>query len=301
MTIAATGNLDPAAIARVAGLELRARHVVDGYLAGRRRSRRRGQSVEFAEHREYAPGDDPRYVDWKVLGKTDRMYLKQFEAETNLVCTLAVDASESMQYRNAASPLSKFEYGSCLATALALIVYQQRDSVGLFTFDDRVRDVVPVGANPSNLEQIAHTLERTGSRRRSDLQAAFDEIADRQRRRSLTVVVSDLLGEPGRTLAGLRHLRFRRHEVLVLQVLDPAEIDFPFDRATRFQGLESRPDVQAEPAGLRRAYQAALARFLEELQGGCRDSQIDYELCRTDEPFDAPLRRLLTRRAVHGG
>lgn len=301
MSLATASNLDPAVVARLEGLELRARHVVDGYLAGRRRSRRRGQSVEFAEHREYAPGDDPRYVDWKAFGKTDRMYLKQYEAETNLVCTLAVDVSESMRYRSPAAALSKLDYGACLAAAVALLVYQQRDSVGLFTFDDRVQSVVPVGSNPNDLAQLSQVLESVDSARRSDLQQAFDEIANRQRRRSVTVVISDLLGDAARTLAGLRHLHYRRHEVLVLQVLDPAEVDFPFDRATRFMGLENLPRVQAEPAGLRKAYQAALARFLEQLQAGCRESQIDYELCRTDEPFDAPLRRLLTRRAVQGG
>ena len=301
MPLAAAPNLDPAAIARLAGLELRARHVVDGYLAGRRRSRRRGQSVEFAEHREYVPGDDPRYVDWKAFGKTDRMFLKQYEAETNLVCTLAVDVSESMRYRSAQAALSKFDYGACLATALALLVYEQRDSVGLFTFDDRVRDSVPISANPNDLAQIAWTLERSAGARQSRFKDAFDEIADRQRRRSVTVVVSDLLADPAATLEGLKHLHYRRHEVLVLHVLDPAEIEFPFERATRFQGLEALPEVQVEPAGVRRAYRAALQRYLDRLQAGCRDAQIDYELCRTDEPLDAPLRRLLTRRAVHGG
>ncbi|MBX3424142.1 MAG: DUF58 domain-containing protein [Pirellulales bacterium] len=301
MPLAAAAKLSPDAVARLAGLELRARHVVDGYLAGRRRSRRRGQSVEFAEHREYAPGDDPRYVDWKAFGKSDRMYLKQYEAETNLVCSLAVDVSESMRYKSPAAPLSKLEYGACLASALALLVYRQRDSAGLFTFDDRVREVVPPSANPNDLAQIAWTLERAPAERCSAIQPALDELADRLRRRSIVVVVSDLLGDPTATLAGLRHVRHRRHEVVVLQVLDPDEVEFPFDRATRFRGLEALPQVEVEPAGVRRAYLAALARFLEALESGCRESQIDYELCRTDEPFDAPLRRVLMRRAVRGG
>ncbi len=293
--------LTPAMLAVLGRMDPFARMRKQGLAGGRHRSIQKGSSVEFAEHREYAPGDDPRYVDWKAFGKTDRMYLKEYEAETNLVCSLAVDVSESMEYRGRNAPLTKLEYAACLAAALALLVSRQRDSAGLYTFDDRVRDVVPPSANPDDLAQIAWTLEQPAGRRRTSLQPALDELAERLPRRSIAIVASDLLGDATATLAGLRHLTHRRHEVVVLHVLDPSEIDFPFERATRFRGLESLPTVQVEPTGVRRAYLAALARFLETLERGCRETQIDYELCRTDEPFDAPLRRLLTRRAVRGG
>ena len=297
MRTATPANFDPEALARLEGLELRARYIVDGYLTGQHRSPYRGQSVEFAEHREYAAGDDTRYVDWKVFGKTDRLYLKQFEAETNLTCYLLLDASESMQYRGPSASLSKLEYAECLAAALAHLVIRQRDSVGLATFDDQLRSFLPASGNPAHLEQLVHIMEQSAGRGKSDLGKPLHEAAERLRRRGVVIVLSDLLGDVDSFLWGLRRLRHRRHEVIVLQVLDAAELEFPFERATLFRGLEDMPDVLAEPHAVRRAYLAALRKFLDKVQAGCRGNDVDYQLARTDQPLDAPLRQLLTSRA----
>lgn len=291
-------HLSPETIARLAGLELRARYIVDGFLTGQHRSPYRGQSVEFAEHREYAPGDDLRYVDWKVFGKTDRVYLKQFEAETNLYCQLAVDVSESMTYRSAEVALSKLDYAACLAAAIAHLIVGQRDSIGLTTFDDAVRQTLSPSSNPSQLAQLTRALEQAIGARPTRFADALMQLDSRLRRRGVVVLVSDLLGDVDGLLAGLARLRHRRHEVVVMQVLDTAELEFPFDETTQFEGLEAHPATTVQPRSVRRAYLAALADYLDRLRSGFRQLQIDYCLARTDEPFDEPLRRLLTARAV---
>jgi len=293
-----TSNLTPAALAKLNGLELRARTIVDGYLSGMHRSTYRGQSVEFTEHREYTPGDDLRYVDWKVFGKSDKVYLKQFEAETNLVCYLVLDVSESMLYQSDGVAMSKLEYAQCLAAALSTIVLRQRDSVSLATGDDAVREFVRESSNPSHFKHLVGVIERTTASRKSALGPVLHELSQRIGRRGVVILLSDLLGDTDALLSGLKHLRHNRHEVLVLQTLDPAEIDFPFERATLFQGLESLPEVLAEPRGVRQAYLAEMSQFLQQLQVGCRSLGIDYELLRTDEPFDSALRRVLTKRRV---
>jgi uncharacterized protein (DUF58 family) len=291
-------NLDPETLAKLDGLELRARYIVDGYLSGMHRSSYRGQSVEFTEHREYSPGDDLRYVDWKVFGKTDKVYLKQFEAETNLVCYLLVDISESMRYQSEGTALSKLEYAQCLAAALGTIVLRQRDSVSLATCDDQVRELVRESSNPSHLRQLMDVLYQAAAQRKSALGPVLHEISQRLKRRGVVVLLSDLLGDDEALLAGLKHLRHARHEVILLQLLDPAELEFPFDRTTLFQGLEARPAVLTEPRGVRQAYLAELHEFLERIQAGCRSLQVEYELLRTDQPFDEALRRVLTKRGV---
>jgi uncharacterized protein (DUF58 family) len=296
MPTGASLELDPQAIARLKGLEVRARSVVDGFLSGQHRSHHRGQSVEFAEHREYAAGDDLRYVDWKAFGKTDRVYLKQFESETNLYCYLLVDQSESMEYRGPASALTKLQYAQCLAAAMAYLVTGQGDSVGLATFDEDVVDFVAASSNPAHVEHLIQVMQRRGSRGKSGFDRAAAALADRLRRRSLIVVLSDLLGSGPSLEHALRRLRHARHEVIVVQTLDAAELEFPFERTTMFRGLESLPSVLTEPHAVRKAYLAAMRQFLEQVQSHARSCQADYELARTDEPLDAPLRRLLTAR-----
>ena len=289
-------QLDPRALASLDGLELRARTIVDGYLSGMHRSAHYGQSVEFTEHREYTPGDDLRYVDWKVFGKTDKVYLKQFEAETNLVCYLLVDVSESMSYRSESAAMTKLQYAQCLAAALAMIVLRQRDSVSLVTFDQEVNQFVRESGNPAHLRQLIEVMEQTHPTKKSDLGAVLHEVSRRVGRRGVVVVLSDLLGDVESLLLGLKHLRHQRHEVMVLQMLDPAELDFPFDRTTLFEGLEAMPEVLAEPRGVRQAYLSVLAKFLEDIQAGCRSMKIDYEKLRTDLSFEGALQRVLLNR-----
>ncbi len=293
--------LDPYVLAKLKGLGLRARRIVEGYVAGLHRSPHHGFSIEFSEHREYAPGDDLRYVDWKVFAKTDKVYLKQFEAETNLVCHLLADVSESMCYQSDSAALSKLEYGQCLAAALAYVVLRQRDSVSLATFDDEVRQVVRESSNPAHLRQLVAVLDQADACRKSQLGSVLHELSKRLLHRGIVVMISDLLGDVDSLLSGLKHLRHERHEVIVLHLLDPAEVDFPFRRTTMFQGLEALPEVLAEPRGVRRAYLAALNVFLERVQAGCQSLQVDYQLVRTDEPFDATLRRVLISRSARQG
>jgi uncharacterized protein (DUF58 family) len=292
----ATSPLDPAVIARLSGLELRARTIVEGHLTGLHRSPRQGFSVEFAEHREYTPGDDLRYLDWKVYGKRDRYYLKQFEEETNFACQLVVDASESMTYRSAASALSKWEYASCLAASLAWLVLRQQDAVGLTTFDETVRENLRPSGQAAHLKQIVRVLESARPSGKSQVGTVLHDLAERIPRRGLVILLSDLFDEPESVRQGLRHLDFRGHDVAVLHVIDRAEEDFPFVEATEFDGLEGAGSESVEPQGVGGAYRAEFARFLRETAAACRELQVDYHLVHTDEPPDRVLSRLLAER-----
>jgi uncharacterized protein (DUF58 family) len=288
--------LDSRMLARLQGLPLRARSTVEGYLSGVHRSPFHGFSIEFAEHREYAPGDDLRYLDWKVFGRTDKYYLKQFEDETNLVCHLLLDTSESMRYRSDATPLSKLEYAQRAAATLAYLVLHQQDSVGLVAFDSEIRSLVRASSNPSHLKQILHVMEGASAERKTSLGPIFHDLAERLKKRGIVIVLSDLFDNIETLLAGLKHLRHRRHEVIVMHVLDPAEMDFPFERITLFRGLEQLPDVLAEPRALRKAYLAEFGRYLRKLQAGCRAQAIDYVPLRTDQPLEVVLSRYLASR-----
>ncbi len=291
--------LDPRTLAKLEGLELRARHVVEGYVSGLHRSPYRGFSIEFAEHREYVPGDDLRYVDWKVFGRSDKIYLKQYEDETNLVSYLVCDTSESMQYKSSLAPLSKLEYAQAIAASLAYLVLHQRDSVGVVTFDREIRALVRASSNPSHLKQILHVLEDVVPERKTATGPIFHELAERLHKRGIVLILSDLLDDVDSMMAGLKHLRYRRHDVVVFHVLDPAEIDFPFRSTTMFRGLEEMPQVLAEPRGLRKAYLRELDRFLQAVKHGCRDRRIDYVQLRTDQPLDLAISSFLTTRMQH--
>jgi len=275
---------------------LRARRIVEGYVAGVHRSPYHGFSIEFAEHREYAPGDDLRYLDWKVFGRTDKFYLKQFEEETNLVCSLVLDTSESMGYRSPAAPMSKLDYARCIAAALAYLVLRQQDSVGLVTFDREVRASLRASSNPSQWEPLIRVMEESSPREKTAAGAIFHDLAERIRRRGIVVVLSDLFDDVDAMLAGLKHFRHRRHEVIVFHVLDPAELEFPFDEATRFQGLEGWADLIVEPRALRRAYLDQFERYLRRVQHGCRAAQIDHVLMRTDRSLELALSSYLASR-----
>lgn len=288
--------LDPHTLAKLQGLELRAARIVEGYVAGLHRSPYQGFSNEFAEHREYVPGDDLRYVDWKVFGKSDRFYLKQFEEETNLICYLLLDTSESMQYQGPGAAMSKLANGQCAAAALAYLVLHQRDSVGLVTFDDEIRELVRPSSSPAQLKQVLHIMEQVTAKQKTRTGPIFHELAERLSRRGIIVIVSDLFDDVEPMLAGLKHFRHRRHDVIVLHVLDGAELDFPFQQVTMFKGLESLGNVVTEPRSLRAAYQEQVQTFLRQVRTGCRAQQIDYLLVRTDQPLDAVLTAFLAAR-----
>ncbi len=289
--------LDPRILARLEGLQLRARRIVEGYVSGLHRSPYHGFSIEFAEHREYSPGDDLRYLDWKVFGRTDKFYLKQFEEETNLVCHLLLDTSESMRYRSEPAPMSKLEYAQCAAAALAYLVLQQQDSVGAVTFDHEIRYLVRPSGNPSHLKQLLHVMEQSLPERKTATGAVFHDLAERFKRRGIVVVLSDLFDDVDSMMAGLKHFRHRRHDVVLMHVLDPAELDFPFSGMTLFEGLEQLPKVAAEPRALRKAYLRQFGLYVRRIQHGCREHGIDYVQLRTDQPLDVALSGYLASRA----
>ncbi len=289
--------LDPRILASLQGLDLQARMVVEGYVSGLHKSPYHGFSVEFAEHREYVAGDDIRHVDWKVWSKTDKYYLKQYEQETNLLTYLLLDTSESMSY---ASPgnVSKLQYAQYVAAALAYMVLQQQDSVGLATFDEKVQRYLRPSGQPSHLKELFHLMDVSPAGQKSDLGTIFHDLAERFKKRGVVVVLSDLFDDPAKIISGLRHFRHRRHEVIVFHILDPAEIDFPFRSTTLFKGLEGLPEVLTEPHALRKAYQEELGNFLAELKKGCQMVDIDYVPIRTDSDLDGALSSYLASRSM---
>lgn len=288
--------LDSQMLARLQSLPLRAKWIVEGYVSGVHRSPYHGFSIEFAEHREYAPGDDLRYLDWKVFGRTDKYYLKQFEEETNLVCHLVLDTSESMRYQSAAAPMSKLEYARRAAAALAYLVLHQQDSVGLVAFDREIRSLVRASSNPSHLKEILHVMETVSAERKTSTGPIFHDLAERLKKRGIVIVLSDLFDDLDSMMTGLKHLRHRRHEVVVMHVLDPAEVEFPFDEITLFRGLEHLPDALVEPRALRSAYLAEFGRYLHKLKAGCRAQAIDYVPLRTDQSLEVALSSYLASR-----
>jgi uncharacterized protein (DUF58 family) len=290
--------LDPKVLARVSGLEMRARYIVEGFISGMHRSPLRGFSVEFSEHRKYSQGDDLRHLDWRVLGRTDKHYVKQYEQETNLQLMLVVDSSRSMTYRSAAAPLSKREYATSVAAAIAYLALRQADAVGLAAFDDRVTRVLRASNNPGQWKSVIRELESAAPARSTNIRRALDEIAEKLHRRHLVVVISDLLTEPGDLLTGLKHLRYRSHESIVLHVLDPAELEFPFSEPTRFEGLEAEGDILAQPRIVRQRYLTELRACLDQIRRGCIENRVDYALFSTRDPLDKALSGFLAGRAA---
>ena len=295
--------LDPAVLSKIQGLELQARLIVEGYVSGLHKSPYQGFSVEFAEHREYVPGDDLRYVDWKVFGKTDRFYLKRYEEETNFSLHVLLDTSESMQYRSEGAAVSKLEYARYIAAALAYLVTQQQDAVGLATFDTQVRNFVNPSTQPSHLKHLFHLMDETPAAGETEMAPIFHDLAERVRKRGLVIILSDLFDDVSSLMMGLKHFRHRRHDVSVLQIIDPAEQDFPFDEPTLFKGLEGMPEQMTDPRSLRKAYKAEFETFLDEVRRGCRSLHMDHFLIRTDQPLDVALSHFLTtrRQRLHSG
>jgi uncharacterized protein (DUF58 family) len=292
--------LDPEALSRLKNLSLAARLVVEGFFAGMHRSPHKGFSIEFAEHREYTPGVDPRHIDWRVFGRRDKLYVKQYEEETSLRCYLLLDKSASMGYKSDAAPLTKLEYASYLAASLAYLTAFQHDSIGLITYDAGVRSRVPPRQGPGHLRVLMEQLEQTQTGGETSLSEMFHQLAESIKRRALVVVISDLFDDPEKLVGALKHFRHKKHEVIVLQVLDPAEVTFPFDDITRIEDVETRREVTGDPQAFRRAYLDELARFLDIVRAGCRTAQIDYTLAQTNARFDVFLGNYLARRQAMG-
>lgn len=292
--------LQPDVLARITGLELRARLVVEGFVSGQHRSPYRGYSVEFAEHREYVPGDDIRHIDWRVFGRADRIFVKQYEEETNLRTHMLVDCSSSMRYpeHDHDGRMTKFEYAASAAAALAFLLTHQQDAVGLTLFDSDVRNEMPPASSPAHLRGLIAALEAAQLERPTDVRPAFLRMASQLRRRSLVVLFSDLLADANDVIRALEQLRYTRHDVIVMHVLDAEERTFPFQGNVMFEGIEqSNVQLYADPPALRTAYLEALDTFTRQVRDACIDHRIDFVELSTADPLDVVLRRYLTARA----
>jgi uncharacterized protein (DUF58 family) len=285
--------LRPEVTGRIRRLELTARRVVEGFLSGMHRSPYFGQSIEFLQHRQYTTGDEIRHIDWKVFGRQDRLVVKQYEEETDLRLHLVVDRSHSMAYGNGES--NKFDYSASVAASLAYLAIRQKDACGLFTFDTKIRDVVPARSSQNQLNRLLATLDRVGADGRTDLGRVAREIAQSIPRRGLVVIISDLLGVDS-LIEGLRVFRQRGHDVAMFHVLHDDEMDFNFDGATRFEGLESEDFLNCNPRALREGYLEALDQFLSDTRRSCGRLMIDYLQVRTSDPLDVVLAKFLTAR-----
>jgi uncharacterized protein (DUF58 family) len=286
--------LHPEAIKRISRLDLRARKVVEGFLSGLHRSPYFGQSIEFRQHRQYAYGDDLRYVDWKVWAKQDRFYVKQFEEDTNLRCALVCDVSASMRYGR--GPMSKYEYACTAAASLAYLLLRQQDAVGCLAFDDAPRMIVPMRTKRNHLESIVQALELSEPRDKTELFPILRQVAESYPRRGMVAIFSDLLAPREGFFRGLKLLCSRGHDVMVFHVMDDDELDFPFSGPTRFEGLELAELVRCNPRALREGYLHFLNLYLEEVRRGCSSHNVDYALIRTSQPLDAALAAYLSKR-----
>jgi uncharacterized protein (DUF58 family) len=286
--------LHPETIARISRLDLRARHVVEGFISGMHQSPFFGHSVEFVQHREYVAGDDLRHLDWKVWSKTDRFYIKQYEEETNLRSTLVVDVSESMHYGRGA--LNKYAYACTVGACLAYLLLRQQDAVGLVTFDDQVRHTVPSRSQQNHIDAIVQGLHVSRPQAKTDLEKILRRVAETVGSRGMIILISDLLADRGPLFRGLEMLRHRRHDVLVFHILDDDEMEFPFAGTTRFEGMEELPQLLCDPRALREGYLEALEEYLVEVRRGCARQGIDYAQIRTGDYLDAALSRFLHHR-----
>lgn len=285
--------LHPAEVARLGGLEVTTAGIVEGFLAGEHRSPRRGFSVEFAEHRQYQPGDEPRYVDWKLLGRTDRLYVKQFEEETNLRAMLVLDASASMAWRGSAERLTKLDYAARLLAALSLVLLRQRDAAGLVTFDDAVQQVTPARARRGQFALLTRALAEVVPGQGTAAEPALRRVVGALRRRGMVVFCSDLLLDRALTLKALKFLRHRGHEVLVLHIADPSELDLGGGEETRFRDPESGEAVTLAPAEWAGAYKRTVDGVVRAWGTACRSAGMRYALIPTDLPFGTALARAL--------
>jgi uncharacterized protein (DUF58 family) len=293
-----TNFIDPQTLMRIRHLELRARAVVEGFWHGLHRSPYHGFSVEFTEYRPYVVGDDPRYIDWRLLARTDRYYIKKFEDETNLRCHLLVDISQSMQYTSRA--YTKAQYAATLAATFAYFLDQQGDAVGLFTFDEKVREYLPARHRPGHLRSLMLALERTGSGAATDLTAPLERAASLLRKRGVVVLISDFLAPIDALESSLGLLTASGHELLIFQLLDPHELSFPYDQPARFRDLEAGRELFLEPSTARPEYQRRLAAHIENLKALCERLGAVYHQFTSDQPLETALLHFLKTREARG-
>lgn len=289
--------LAPESLAKVGKLELVARNLMDGYVQGLHRSPHLGFALDFAQHRQYVAGDDIKRIDWRVYAKADRFYIKQYEVSTTLQAHIVLDASGSMAYKGAGDALSKFRYAQFLAACLGYLILHQQDAAGLVTFDNKVRDFLPARSAASHLIQMVRTLEATKAEKESAIAPLLHEIAERLKRRGLVIILSDFFDKSEAIIEALHHLRHRRHEVVLLQVMADDELNFPFRKWSLFESLE-RTDhrLRLDPAMIRAHYLENLATHMKSLVDGANRLAIEHVLLNTTKPFDQALVTFLARR-----
>jgi len=287
--------LQPQVVSRLSNMELRARMVVEGFITGLHQSPYHGFSVEFAEHRQYMPGDEIRRIDWKLFGKTGRYFVKEFEEETNLKSYLILDTSMSMGF---ASPgnVTKLMYGSYLAAALAFLMIKQQDAVGLTLFDERISSFLPPHATRTYLRQILLSLQRASAGGTTGTAPSLHQVADRIKRRGLVIILSDLFDEPREVMTALKHFRHKKNEVIVLHILDPLEQSFAFGNDAAFRDLETGERITTQPWHIQSSYRKALRSFVDQYKRECREHNVDYVLLDTATPFDVALAEYLNKR-----
>jgi len=286
--------LDPTVLNKITRLDLKARHIVEGFMGGMHKSPYHGFSVEFAEHREYTPGDDLKHLDWKVFGRSDRLFIKEYELETNLRSHILLDTSESMDYGS--KDVSKLELASHIAASMAYLILRQQDSVGMVCFDKEVKSFIPTSSSMGHLRPILGTLASSTAQNKTDLGIVLNTLAERIQRRGLIILISDLFDRPEVILKSLQHFSHKRHDVIVFHVLDEYELTFPFERMTLFEGLEEYPKLLVDPRSLRKAYLEEVNRFCEEMRKGCVKQMIDYVRISTDQDLDVELTKYLAGR-----
>ncbi|HEV2296419.1 MAG TPA: DUF58 domain-containing protein [Tepidisphaeraceae bacterium] len=294
--------LDPRTLARIGALDLRARLIVEGLMTGMHRSPYQGISVEFAQHRQYTPGDDTRHVDWKQYGKTDKIYLKQYLQETNLHLICIVDASESMGYGSVKgdgdATWTKYDHATAIAASLSYMAIQQQDSVGLAIFDQALSRYFKPSNSPGQWKVVVNELQQVPRWNKTNTGKILDQIADKLNHRSLIVILSDFFDDMASIQSGLRHLRYKKHELMVFQLLDPMEVNFPFEDVTLFKGLEGLGDLLTEPRALREGYLQQLNDFTEQMKKMCRGMHIDFQRMNSGDSLDVALSNFLANRSA---
>ncbi|HQJ74587.1 MAG TPA: DUF58 domain-containing protein [Bacteroidota bacterium] len=288
--------LIPDIVSKLSNMELRARLVVEGFIAGLHKSPFHGFSVEFAEHRQYLPGDETRYIDWKIYGKTEKYFIKQFEEETNLKSYLLLDISKSMDYASEKN-IKKIEYASYLASSLAYLLIKQRDAVGLITYDEDIKTYIPPHATKSYLKLILKELTLIKPEKKTYTLQSLDKIAEQIKRRSLIIVFSDFLDDPNKVISTLKHFRHNNHEIIVFHILDPLEVSFAFGKDAVFIDMESNEELTTQPFHIQKAYQNEMQKFINFYKKECLMNQIDYVLLETNTPFDIALFNYLRKRS----
>ena len=290
--------LHPETVAKLDNMALRARLVVEGYIIGQHKSPYHGFSVEFAEHRAYGPGDEIRHIDWKLYGKTDRYYVKQYEEETNLIAYILLDTSRSMKYTS--GKVTKLDYGSYLSAALSYLMLNQHDGIGLILFDEKIRKFIPPRSTSSHLNTVLLNLEKPEIGSDTAISMVLHEMAERIKKRGLVILISDLMDDQESILSGLKHFRHNKQEVILFHILDRKELDFEFNTRTRFKDMESGSQLTTEPWHIKKAYKKRILRLQDKYKKQCREQLIDYVPLFTDQSLDIALNSYLNKRQKLG-